>query len=189
MVLGSHNSWSYFPCRKWWLKPFAFMAKCQRVNILQQYALGVRCFDLRVRFNKNKLIVAHGLMEYAVEEGTLLDQLKMLDDFGNCYVRVVHEARNSKQYSYESIANFKNFCQYLQETYKNTIFWCGRNLVDWTVDYKFPTEPSCEEKYSSVCSPKTIDDWWPWLYAKLHNKKIKKYGTEKRILLIDYVDV
>lgn len=29
MILGSHNSWSYLPVRKWWMRPIAFMARCQ----------------------------------------------------------------------------------------------------------------------------------------------------------------
>ena len=37
MILGSHNSWSYLPPKHWWMWPFHFMAKCQRVDIREQY--------------------------------------------------------------------------------------------------------------------------------------------------------
>ena len=50
-------------------------------------------------------------------------------------------------------------------------------------------EPTCSESYSSVCPPKIIDDWWPWLFAYLNNKKIKEKGTNKDILLIDFVNI
>ena len=40
-----------------------------------------------------------------------------------------------------------------------------------------------------MCPPKIIDDWIPVLYAKLKNRKIRKEGTDKDILLIDFVDL
>jgi hypothetical protein len=82
---------------------------------------------------------------------------------------------------------FKEFCKYIEETYTEIKFWCGKNLVDWTTEYEFSNNPSCEEKYSSVCPPKIIDDWIPVVYAKLNNKKILEKGTDKDILLIDFV--
>ena len=67
-ILGSHNSWSYLPVRKWWMKPLTFAAKCQDLNIKDQYNIyNVRCFDLRIRFDENDgLIVAHGIIEYDI---------------------------------------------------------------------------------------------------------------------------
>ena len=67
MIVGSHNSWSYLPSKKWWMAPFKFMAKCQDLNIIEQYEIGVRCFDLRVRFNKKgEFILGHGFMQYDI---------------------------------------------------------------------------------------------------------------------------
>ena len=58
MILGSHNSWSYLPVKQWYFTPFAFTARCQSIDIRTQYEkYGVRCFDLRVRFDKNTGIV------------------------------------------------------------------------------------------------------------------------------------
>jgi len=48
MILGSHNSWSYLPPKKWYMKPFRFTAQCQDWDIKTQYEHGVRCFDLRL---------------------------------------------------------------------------------------------------------------------------------------------
>ena len=59
MILGSHNSWSYLPPKHWWMWSFHFMAKCQRVDIREQYEkYGVRCFDLRVRWKKWEMEVS-----------------------------------------------------------------------------------------------------------------------------------
>lgn len=52
-MLGSHNSMSYLPI-KGWRKILTPWTKCQSLNIEEQYAQGVRYFDLRVRRYKNK---------------------------------------------------------------------------------------------------------------------------------------
>jgi len=191
MMLGSHNSWSYLTPTKWWMKLLAFTAKCQSKNIVQQYTYyNVRCFDLRVRFDKeNNPIIAHGIIEYNISEKDLFESLEYLNLKGDVYVRILHEVRTKKQYTEESIENFVDFIIKLQCRFSNIKFWCGRNLYNWNKDYKFPEpELTCSESYSSVCSPKIIDDWWPWLFAIRNNKKFFKEGTDKDILLIDFVN-
>lgn len=190
MIIGSHNSWSYLPVKQWYLRPIAFMARCQRMNIKTQYTCyGIRCFDLRVRFTGDKLVIAHGIFEYECNFADLTSNLKYLNIRRDCCVRVIHEVRKKEDYTPEAINNFREFCCYLTQEYEGIKFWCGRNLYNWDVDYTFDYNPSCEENYSSVKTPKLIDDWFPWLYAKLHNKKIYKKGTDKDILLIDFVDI
>ena len=46
----------------------AFAARCQRVDIREQYLkYGVRCFDLRVRLDEfGYLVVAHGPVIYTL---------------------------------------------------------------------------------------------------------------------------
>lgn len=190
MVIGSHNSWSYLPPKHWWLRPFAFMSKCQKVDIKTQYEkYSVRCFDLRITHTKDgKVQVAHGFLVYKIDFAQLKKDLKYLNYKGDCYVRVLHEVRRKSQYTEEAVMNFRQFCEYVKNIYTNIKWWCGRNLYDWTFDYDFGPELSCHEDYSSVSKPKLIDDWWPWLYAKRKNKKIIEKGTDKEILLIDFVN-
>ena len=187
--LGSHNSWSYLPVRKWWMRPLRFAAKCQRVDIRRQYELGVRCFDLRVRFEYGRLKVAHGIIEYGIDKETLLKDLEWIDSKGGCFVRVMHEVRTKKQYETTSGMFFKNFCYVIQGDFKNIRFWNGRNLYNYETDYDFGDDPTNDGKYSSVCAPRIIDDWWPWLYARLHNKRTWLDECDKDILLIDFVDM
>lgn len=190
MILGSHNSWSFLRGSKWWLLPFAFMAKCQKYDIRTQYEkYNVRCFDLRVLFKKGQFIVAHGFFEYKCTLEDIERDLDWLNKKGDVYVRILHEVRRKKQYTSENIGLFKNICEFFSKSYKNIKFWCGRNLYNWEVDYQFDNEPTCHEDYSSVSKPKYIDDWFPYIYAKINNKKIKEKGTDKDILLIDFVNL
>ena len=188
-ILGSHNSWSYLPVKHWWMVPFRFTARCQDLSIIEQYNLGVRCFDLRIRFNKKgELLVCHGFMKYNINKDILFSDLEWLSNKKDVYVRIIHETRNKNQYNSLSIKMFRIFCIDSINRFSGIKFWCGKNLYDWTNDFNFFHCPSCEEKYSSVCSPKFIDDWYPRLFAKLNNKKIVNKGTDKDILLIDFVN-
>ena len=188
-ILGSHNSWSYLPPKDWWLWPLAFTARCQSVDIKTQYALGVRCFDLRIIYRDGSLCVAHGPVVYAITPEELTEQLQWLNDKGDCYVRTIHEVRHKDQYTQAAIDSFRSFCDAVKELYPCIRFWCGRNLFNWKADYDFGPEPSCEEVYASVCSPSLVDDWWPWLFAKTHNRLALAADTKKDILLIDFVDI
>ena len=191
MVIGSHNSWSYLPVRKWWMRPLRFMAKCQRVGINEQYVIhDVRCFDLRIRFEGDRLVVAHGIIEYMCDYLKLISYLDYLDRQGDCYVRVIHEVRTRKQWQKSNPIMFADYCGKFEKLFPRIHFWCGRNLYDWTADYKFKgKDPSCDEKYASVTNPKLVDDWWPWFYAWRKNKEIRKAGSDKDVLLIDYIDI
>lgn len=190
MILGSHNSWSYLKPKHWWLRPFAFMAKCQSVDIRQQYLkYNVRCFDLRVSINHGNLSIAHGFMKYDYSESELMDWLLWLNARGDCVVRVLHEVRNKKNSTPENIESFRKFCAKIVRMCPNVKFWCGKNLYTWDYDYEFDYRPSCKEMYSSVSSPKLLDDWFPWLYARLKNSFIRKMDIEEDILLIDFVNI
>ena len=189
-ILGSHNSWSYLPAAKWWMRPFEFTAKCQKHSIKRQYnEAGVRCFDLRIKFVNGNPAVAHGSMVYKNGWSKVLDDLVWLNLQQDAVVRVLHEVRSKKDYTPEAVEQFRQMCVFLKASFKNLKFWCGRNLYNWEVDYKFDYNPSCEEKYSSVCPPRYVDDWIPIVYARFCNRKIVKKGTDKDILLIDFVNI
>lgn len=199
MRLASHNTFSYLPVRKWWMKPFAWMARCQRITTYQQYRCGVRFFDLRVRFDKKgERILCHGLMEYADGEDTLSVALSILDHKGGCGMRVVLETNKSDEFQE---GKFRQWCGYIKREFPNIYFCGGNNRTDW--DCKHPIYdfgnpiPDIEHKYSSTTSlfpngPKwlrRIDDLWPWYYAKHHNKENIEKGTSHEWLMIDFVDI
>jgi hypothetical protein len=191
MILGSHNSWSFLRFKKWWMRLLSFTARCQECSIKDQYNIyGVRCFDLRIKFAKNgKPIFSHGAFVYDYSLGQVMSDLFSLDLKGDCYVRVLHEARKKKEYTEKSKKLFIAFSKEIESKYPNIKFWCGKNLYNWKTDYEFKYNPSCEEKYASVCPPKIIDDWYPKMFAKRHNQEIKEKGTDCDILLIDFVDL
>lgn len=195
MILGSHNSWSFLPPRKWWQKALAFTARCQRLNIQQQYEAGVRCFDLRLRRINGDWHVVHNSFDYGIFTSMLdsqefLKDLNFLNTHGDCLVRVVHDVRRENDYKEENVKAFAIVCQALKIMYHDIKFWCGRNLYNWQEDYSFDFKPQCTEMYASVCSPHLIDDWFPLLYACRNNAWIRREDYKPdEILLIDFVDI
>lgn len=196
MNIGSHNSWTFLRPKKWWMRLLAFTARCQRHNIIVQYKdYGVRCFDLRVRYDTGQFTMAHGIIEYEHTIRDLFDDLWWLDQQAEThndvvYVRVINEIRRNSDYNSFEVHQFRDFCHMLEDKYKNIRFFCGMNLLPSpTIDYFFGPGPTCEELYASVRKPRLIDDWWPWWYARFNNRKNIEKGTDKDILLIDFVDI
>lgn len=185
MIIGSHNTMTYLPVKQWYLKPFFWMAKCQNKTIEQQYEAGARVFDLRIRFSPYKTTLCHGVFEYDYSIYELLYTLSNFND--RVYCRVILES-NSKMGDQELQEKlFCNFCEYLCVAFPNIIFFGGNRKYDWKVIYNFGIpEPSLDDKYSSV-DGNIIQKIWPWLYAKLNNKKNLKKGTDKDVLFIDFI--
>lgn len=95
MIRGSHNTLSYLPVRRWWMRPLAVFARCQERTLEEQIGRGCRYFDLRVREVDDGLWVpAHGLVEYDGSVWAALDRIRCLslETGRECYVRVMLEA-------------------------------------------------------------------------------------------------
>lgn len=189
MKLASHNSLTYLPCKKWYMIPFNFVAKCQRVSLERQYVkYGIRMFDFRVAFNKASVpYICHGLMDY---KGDIYDFLEYLNKHKDTRVRIILEKENNKN----SEELFVKFCKALEQSYPNIRFFGGIKKKGWKQLYKFKYNPKYDDKYASNnTANKTtgiiIDDLYPYIYARLNNEKNIKKGTDKSWLFIDFIDI
>lgn len=169
--------------------PFNFVAKCQRVSLERQYVkYGIRMFDFRVAFNKASVpYICHGLMDY---KGDIYDFLEYLNKHKDTRVRIILEKENNKN----SEELFVKFCKALEQSYPNIRFFGGIKKKGWKQLYKFKYNPKYDDKYASNnTANKTtgiiIDDLYPYIYARLNNKKNIKKGTDKSWLFIDFIDI
>lgn len=195
-MLGSHNSLTYLPCRKWWMYLINWAAKCQSKTLGQQYHDGVRYFDIRVRFDKNdKPVIAHGLVEY---KGIAENYVIVINEFAKhykdkVYVRFVLEFnRRPKDWCRqevllsEFVQNLMKECPYLIYDYDMSK-WNEKVLVRYNIN-----KTILVHKYSSVLQSKRFL-WIPYWYAKLHNEDNRKTylgvleDTVNRILMLDFV--
>lgn len=189
MNIGSHNSFSYLPPRKWWMYLLRFAAKCQDKNIYEQYIkYDVKCFDIRVRFKDDKIILAHGLIEY--REYDLDKFFNYINIMRDCYIRIILEYNKlPKDYKLQEFL-FQLWCKLIESKYQNIKFFGGNRKWDWKQIYKFKNQdPALDDKYSSMTHPYLIDDWFPRLYAIFNNKKNIKNKTDKDFLFIDFVNI
>lgn len=192
MIIGSHNSWSYLTPKKWWMKLIKFTAKCQDVDIRTQYEkYNVKCFDLRINFlNKFETVqVVHNHIVYDIDISKLSDNLRYLNCKNDVKVRVLLDIRNKNKLTDKQIIYFRGFCKSLENNFKAITFFGGTDLCKGSLIYDFKNNITIDDKYASVAEPKIIDDWYPRIYALFNNKKNIAKGTDKDVLLIDFVNI
>ena len=204
MIIVAHNTMSYRSPKQWWLKPFSFLAKCQRLDyktLHEKY--NVNAFDLRIFYDKKQnLEFRHGLFRYSSDD---INDILEYCELNNIRLRVLFEYRKTteKRKDLELLkSKFKDFCKEIESKYK--ILFYGGYITDTNeVLYDFKTDIEEIGFYSSVTSPfksskldflRRIDDLWPWLYAKNHNKKnmeknMIKYGNKYVHISYDFVDL
>lgn len=186
MKLGTHNSMTYLKPKKWYLYPLQFIARCQSKTIKEQYEkYGIRYFDLRIRFDKKgNPEFAHGMMSY---KGNVDDILEYLNSH-NEKVQVRFSLEILKE-NLEQEKQFQLYCALCESLYPNLKFHCGGRKYDWKIVYEFENPyPTTDEKVSST-TWKIWDDWCPYIYARLMNKKNIKKGTDKEYMTLDFIQI
>lgn len=196
MKLASHNTMTYLKPSNILLYPFRFIARCQKLSLDEQINQGVRLFDFRISFNKKgNPVFTHGLMKFKLPKGismhSILFQLDCLACKEDVWVRIINE----KDKDYEC---FSLYCNAIENSYKNIKFYGGYNKKGWKLLYSFKNQqPNVIDKYASwnndVFNRGTgwlFDDIWPWIYAKLNNKKWrKKYANFDGFLMQDFIGI
>lgn len=209
MILGTHNSMTYLPPSKWWMYLLRFTAKCQRLDFKQQYEAGVRFFDLRLIFkyrgvHLDKPLFCHGPIVYDSSEADIFFVLEWLNSRigSKVYVRFLLEKGDDTDKEC-----FARWCSHVEEFFENICFTEARAKNGWAELYRFKGGMPCSlvDRYASCnrsgvnrwkgllrsknWSGLLIDDVWPWIYARLHNRK--NYATYKDmdvVLLLDFID-
>lgn len=190
MKLASHNSWSYLPVRKWWMRPLNFIARCQNKHIFLQYKSGARMFDIRFRWDKKekRFNVSHGIVTY---KSLFIRDLKWLnitvrEEKQPIYIRVLLEDSGREDVTIDGY--FALLCRDLQKEFKNLIFiggWPARKRWRQKL-FNFGTEePSTDERHVSVSGK-----WWqlvPERWAKENNKRMLEQGTNCKFLMLDFI--
>lgn len=199
MIIGSHNSFTYLKPKKWWMRLCTIFAKCQSKSIYKQYEIGARYFDLRIRFSDvdiNNMIVAHGLMEYDIDLLQLMSLLSYLNHKAlkdTIYVRILYEMPSKDKSDTAQLKEniFVGLCNMFVDVFPNIIFCGGQRKYDWKLLVKLKPHPDSIDLYSSR-TWNILDDWCPWIYAKImNNKNYKKYKDREpknAFMLMDFIN-
>lgn len=173
--IGTHNSLSY-KRPQWWVIPFFWVARCQKLTLEEQYNAGVRYFDIRPKLVNGKMLVGHGLATYKMD---LEEVWKFLNEKKDCIARFFFESGDSDkmvEYAKDVMARYPNI-QYTGglQRFKGRI-----------MDLPDIPEKICywiKKPETKFCIP------FPWLYALLHNKKNKKEINDDVYSLFDFINI
>lgn len=178
--LGTHNSLSYLPCQ-WWLRPFRWMGRCQRLTISEQYDKGVRRFDIRVKYNDMCVAKSgHGLMTYNV---LIKDVLALLDEKKDVTVRLFLE--NSRFNPEKFFIQFRHDINRWKKEFTNIRFvegGCRYNYTRFIEDI----EPVriCHAEYwkKKFCIP------YPLCWARRNNYRLHRGDDDTVCSVYDFVE-
>jgi hypothetical protein len=179
--IGTHNSMTYLPVRKWWMKPLNLIAKCQSRPIAEQVK-DVDCIDLRVYLRGMSWEFAHGLVEYK-SDYTVYEIVDLAADNGVKYIRLTLEKGGELEE-----AKFCALCSNLEVRYPQITFLNGRAKKGWRLLYKFRDEDSVTlEQYCSSMDGKGLYRIFPKLYAWRYNKRRMQQRNPESICLFDFI--
>ena len=189
-IIGTHNSVTAHPPRKWWMKLGKAIAVTQDKTIYQQYADGIRCFDLRIRLSDDDTwVLCHGLYEVNLDIYDLLYwfRTKAEQNRENVYIRIVLE---DKKHCDKEAERFVKFCEWADSFSPYLIFIAGNRKSDWKQLYKFayPNQRQWMPVSSCAEDAKWYEKAFPRLYAKRMNKhNLKNIPQQYGFAFFDFI--
>lgn len=201
-MIVSHDSYTYQKPKNILLRPFVCFWRAQKLNIDEQYKLGVRVFDIRIYRNKNKWGTAHGLAHFNESFNSLVD---LCDYFKNTYegsiIRIILEDNVNNNQKLNNI--FLAEAEYIFEHYKDMIWEIGTHHP-WKIYFKNDQLPfdyiedNCchlfnwDTDKSISYNIKRFDcsSWSLPAWAKKHNVKITQEMIDDNIgHMFDYIGI
>lgn len=173
--IGSHNSLSYIK-PQWWFRILNWTTRCQSLNIKEQYKKGVRLFDIRLKWSKERQdwVSGHGIATYDIDVWEIISYLNYA---GGCTIRIILEKGDEDRF----ISDVKD----MLALFLDVEFICGRKKKGWVKLLPELPEPELNHFYW------THDRWWkipfPRVYAKRHNAENFEKVNDERWSLFDFV--
>lgn len=169
-MIGTHQSLTYAKPLQWYYKPFHFVAKCQSRDYKEQYRLGIRLFDIRIKLYKGTWRVAHGNMIFDID---LYEVLRYLNSKKDCIVKISLEYNKQPKNSTYITEQFIRKCKNLIICYPDIKFYGFGTKWNWNKVYSYKDEPDIKvlQLVSSTTGNK-LDDWCPSIYTKTFKKDI-----------------
>jgi hypothetical protein len=192
-MIGSHNTFSYLPTKN----IFKRWGRCQEVNYMTQYYIGVRCFDVRVKFDTKKKVqfgelervqIVHNNITYQGGWSELNRFFAFVSD--DCWVRLILDIRKKPKDAEKQQELFVRLIDYARNTLGIKI---AEAIVYWDWSYEVSPKLKITENHASVTNNVGIFKT-PRMYAKKNNDLILSMNkeiadSENEVLLIDFVNL
>jgi hypothetical protein len=191
---GTHHSLSY-ASPQWYWRPFAWMAKCQKLTLAEQVEQGVCYFDIRVRFQKDKVISGHGFLNYDID---VLAELAMLDSVAvstPIFVHIMYE--NKLTGKNPTLEELTAFMENLKVQYPHLTFLDSHIKKKYTLVLRGANAPiNNVHQFFSDYQAQTFWDKlkglrfpFPAFYARRNNKKYWNELDSTKINVFDFIEV
>lgn len=162
MIIGTNNSMTYLKPKYWWgyfLLPFF---RCQRKSWYKQYLAGVRCFDIKVKFDylDNIITFANGPLLLRGDVFEIIQSIieKSCNNNANTYIIFSYVGDFRNKYEKEK---FVNICNSLKDRYKNVLLV---KVNHRSITYNNLRITNYSNKYSN--SSKLYEKIFPFLYRR-----------------------
>lgn len=174
----SHDSISYAKPWGFWPKLIRPWHRCQSKTLDEQYGLGIRYFDIRIKFGDTYTIyLVHNNVKYDITWEYVYGWLRKHKD---CYARIILDQRKKPSDADGQAKLFESLLSvWIKEfnIFEAIIYWNWKHLIKPSFNYS--------EYHYSVSSK-----WYEKLlgikhFAKKNNSK-KDYKSED--IMIDYVE-
>ena len=179
-MLGSHNSLSFSGPKHFLAWLIAPIWRSQTLDIRQQVAAGVRCFDIRCAWDGQRFVGAHGAVKFQTTIYSALGDIEFYCP--GAYIRILLEQGENNP---EICNRFHKACEEYQSLYPRLTFFCGRTKYGWKKAADLSDGPEVVQHVGSMKSR-----WGailPGVWARIHRKDIPELPSEDVVLLLDII--
>ena len=187
--LGTHNSCTSYPVKGFWRKLIRWTAQCQSLSVQEQYDLGARYFDIRIRPGQGGITVWHGIVEFKVN---IKEIFEYLNSKGDCIVRLVLE--NRKWERGERLEMMTGWLEavhkVLQRDYPKIEWYTVGSKNPWNLIYTNPnTEIVINHNYKMILGWSVLIPW-PKFWTKQMKKKqsLPSEGGPFEYFVVDFIE-
>lgn len=183
-MIGAHNTLSAYRPLNWWMRPFAFIYRCQRKDVGALIDAGVTFYDLRFAYRGNTPIGSHGIAKFRVNPLSVISEICTRVE--RPVIRVILEEGD-----YDAVRLFRTDIETAMRSFPNAKFIGGNYRPTWRRLLDLPDDDVRDNIVQLVGSMQT--KWWgkawPWLYARLHNGKHLEEAAAhpEKYYLFDYL--
>lgn len=184
--IASHNSLTYAETENGNKRIIKRRNRCQNLNIRQQYEIGVRMFDFRVRKGINgKPQAAHGRIRY---KANVEDDLAYLNSRGDVIIRIMLENRRLPRQRKKDFKWFDAYVREIVQKYPNIEFVGGySSRGDGKAAVFLPDEPHINQYIWRRTSTLNIIPK-PFKYAKDNNEDNCRFINDSVWSMFDFVE-
>lgn len=183
-MIGAHNCLTAYRPTKWWMGLVSPVWKCQRLTIGELIEKGVEFFDIRVSRDNDRWVGAHGIAKVDVEIWPLV--YAIADGVSSPVIRLILEHGDKWEQTM-----FASMCNKLELIFPSVKFIGGNFKPTWEKLYDFESDDIGDNICQMVGSMDVKRKWfgavWPWLYARLYNKRHLATVEDGKFYLFDYL--